>query len=93
MKVSLTQYRRCAYDANGNPLPIGGDKITSQVITAAGAFTALDASCQFVRIATDTAIQVETTGGAAGANSELFPANSAEFFAVVPGSTLNAALA
>lgn len=93
MKVSLTQYRRCAYDANGNPLPVGGDKITSQVITAAGAFAALADDCRFVRLATDTAIQVETTGGAAGANSELFPANSVEFFAVTPSSILNAALA
>lgn len=93
MKVSLTQFRALARDANGNPIPVGEDRLACEVITAAGAFAALRADTEFVRLATDTAIQMDISGAATTAADELFPANSVEFIHVAGGETLTVALA
>lgn len=82
MKVSITQFRDLAVDALGNVLPMGRDRLGCEVRTAAGAFAALSADCKFVRLATDTAIQMDIAGGATDATDELFPANSVEFLAI-----------
>ena len=74
-QATITQFSQLARDANGNVLPMGGRRIASQTLTAAGAASALDADCEFVRIATDTAYTSDVYGG-----SDLHPANSVEYF-------------
>lgn len=94
MKVSISEYRDLARDGNMNPLPLGGaQRIACQVRTAVGLATALGADTRFVRIATDTFITTNINGGAAGANDEVIPANSVEYFAVKPGIQLDIQLA
>jgi hypothetical protein len=91
MKVSITQFRALAVDANGNVMPLGRDRIACEVRTAVGAFAALNADAEFIRVATDTAMQMDITGGATDATDELFPANSVEFLAVHGGEVLTIA--
>lgn len=82
MLVTVTQFRTLARDQDDNLLPLGRDRLACEARTTAGAFAALDADCSFVRIATDTAIQLDIAGGATSAADELFPANSVEYLAV-----------
>lgn len=84
MKVNLVQYQALA-SVDGATAPIGGGRLESQTITAAGDFTALNAVTQLVRIATDTAIHVRLTATGATSADELMPANSVEFFEVTGG--------
>lgn len=93
MIVSITQFQRLARDGNGAVMPLGGDRIACEVRTAAGAFTALGGSTKLIRIATDTAIQMDIAGGATTSADELFPANSVEYIAVHGGETLTIAAA
>lgn len=93
MKVSITEFRDCAYDGLGNALPLGRNRTACQVITAAGAASALSDDTRFVRIATDTAIHIDIAGGATGATDELFPANIVEYLAVNGGETFTIAAA
>ena len=89
MKVTITEYSRLAKDADGNSLPMGEGRLASQVLTAAGASAALNASARLIRVATDTAIHIDPTGGAVTTADELLPANSVEFFSVDGGEELN----
>lgn len=91
MLVTITEYARIAQDANGNPLYLGKDRIGCQARTSVGAFTALNADTSFVRIATDTAIQMDVAGGTTSSTDELFPANGVEYLAVNGGETLTIA--
>ena len=93
MKVSLSEFAALAKDADGAPLPLGKNRLACQVLTGAGAASALNTKTRFVRLATDTAIQVDITGGATDATDELFPANSVEFIAVHGGEVLTVAAA
>lgn len=93
MLVTLTQFRSLARDQDGEVLPLGRDRLACASRTSAGAFAALDSDCSFVRLATDTAIQLDIAGGAVTSADELFPANSVEYFAVNGGETLTCALA
>lgn len=93
MIVSISQFAALATDQNGNVLPMGKQRLACEVKTAAGAFTALVAGARFVRIATDTAIQMDIDGGATTSADELFPANSVEYLAVDGGETLTIAAA
>ena len=72
MIVTITQFARLAVDANGNTMPVGADRIACEARTTAGAFTALNASARFIRLATDTAIQMDIAGGTTTTADELF---------------------
>lgn len=91
MKVTITSFRRLAVDANGNVLPMGGDRIEGATLTAAGS-TVAHSEAEFVRIATDTAITHDAMKAGAS-NPELMPAGSVEFFPVAGGNTITVALA
>lgn len=91
MLVTITQFERMARDANGNPLYLGEGRIGCQALTGAGAFTALDGRTKFVRIATDSAIQMDIAGGTTTSADELFPAGSCEYLAMRGGETLTIA--
>ncbi len=93
MIVSITQFQRLARDGNGTMMPLGGDRIACETRTAAGAFAALGVGTRLIRIATDTAIQMDIAGGATTAADEFFPANSVEYLAVHGGETLTIAAA
>lgn len=93
MIVSISQFAALAQDQNGNTLPLGKQRLACQVRTSAGAFTALAGGCRFVRLATDTAIQLDIDGGTTSAADELFPANSVEYLAVDGGEVLTIAAA
>lgn len=88
MLLTITEYAGLAMDDRGNVLPMGRRKIASTGKTAA-ATHALNAQTTFVRIATDTAVQIDMAGGETGANSELLLAYTTEFFAVKGGTTLD----
>lgn len=89
MKVTITSFRRLAVDANGNVLPMGGDRIAGATLTAAST-TVVDAEAKFVRIATDTAITHDAMK-AGSSNPELQPAG-VEYFPVAGGNTITVAL-
>lgn len=93
MLVTISQFATLAKDQNGNVLPLGYQRLACQARTTAGAFTALGAGARFVRIATDTAIQLDIDGGAVTSADELFPANSVEYIAVDGGEVLTIAAA
>lgn len=84
MKVTITEYRDLATDGAGHAMPLGTNRIATQTQAAAGAFSALNASTRFIRIATDTAITIDIDGGA---TDELFPAG-VEYMAVNGGEVL-----
>lgn len=88
MLLTITEYAGLASDDNGNVLPMGRNKIASTGKTAA-ATHALDAQTRFVRIATDTAVQIDMSGGETAAGSEYLLAYTVEFFAVKGGITLD----
>lgn len=91
MLVTITQFAKMARDANNHPMPIGAGRIACQARTSAGAFTALDPSTRFVRIATDTAIQMDIAGGTTTSSDELFPAGVIDYVSVTGGETLTIA--
>lgn len=91
MLVTLTQFAALAQDQDGNVLPLGENRLACQALTAAGSFTALQSGARFVRIATDTAIQLDIAGGSTTTADEFFPANSVEYIAVHGGETLTIA--
>lgn len=88
MLVTITQYRKLAIDANGNVLPLGGDRISGEELTLADDATALDPGARFVRIATDTPVQISGVGGTGDADLYL---PGVEFIAVKGGETLTVA--
>lgn len=88
MLLVITEYAKLAQDENGNVLPMGKNKIASTGKTGA-ATHALNAETTFIRVATDTAVQIDMAGGETGAGSEYLLANTTEFFAVIGGSTLD----
>lgn len=91
MLVTITQYLRMARDENGLPMYLGKDRLGCEVRTAAGAFVALNPNTKLIRVATDTAIQMDVAGGATTAADELFPAGSVEYLAVNGGETFTIA--
>lgn len=91
MLVTISQFRQLAKDQDGNLLPLGNDRLACEKRTAVGAFTALDPDAAFIRIATDTAIQMDITGGATTSDDEFFPANSVEYLSVNGGEVLTIA--
>ena len=93
MLVTISEFSQLATDQNGNILPLGQRRTACQARTSAGAFTALGAGTRFVRVATDTAIQLDILGGSTTSADELFPANSVEYLAVRGGETLTIAAA
>jgi hypothetical protein len=91
--VTITEFSRMARDENGNPLFLGEGRIACQARTSAGSFSALNDATTFIRIATDTAIQMDIAGGSTTAADELFPAGTVEFLSVRGGELLAIALA
>ena len=87
MIATITQYRHLAVDHVGNILPIGGARIASEKRTSAGSFAALDSNARFIRVASDTGLEV-TIGG----KSDFVPANSPEFFQVGGGEAVSVAV-
>lgn len=88
MLLVITEYASLAMDANGNVLPMGSRRLASTGKTAAATHT-LAGGTTFVRIATDTAVQIAMDGSETGANSEYLLANTSEYFSVKGGSTLD----
>lgn len=87
MITTITQFDRLATDEAGNLLPIGKLGLASQSRTGAGAFTALDPSCNFMRVASDTAVSLTDAAGRV-----LFIApNVPEYFAVGGGDVFTLA--
>lgn len=93
MLVTLSQFTKLGRDALGNVLPLAVDRIACEARTTAGAFTALNGKTRYIRIATDTAIQVDFAGGATTSADELIPANATEYIAVNGGETYTIAAA
>lgn len=93
MLVTITEFSRMARDDNGNPLYLGEGRIACQARTSAGAFVALNDATTFIRIATDTGIQMDIAGGSTTSTDELFPAGSVEYLSVRGGLTLTIAAA
>lgn len=91
MLVTITQFAEVAVDANGNTLPMGARRLACTTRTADGAFAALDTRCRFIRVATDTKIQMDIAGGATTSADELLIADTVEYFAVVGGEVLTIA--
>lgn len=89
MLVTITQFERQARDANGNLLYLGEGRLGCEARTSAGSFTALDARTKFVRIATDTGIQMDIAGGTTTSADELFPAGSVEYLGVSGGEAFS----
>lgn len=87
MKVSVTEYRNLAYSANGVEVQYVGEvsQRGASNFTAAGSLV-LQPGTKLVRVATDTSIMLNPTGSGA---AELVPANTAEIFSVIGGSTLS----
>ena len=92
MLVTITQFAMLARDENGNILPLGKHRLACEARTTDGAFTALNTGCSFVRLATDTAIQLDIVGGTTDSTDELFPAG-VEYIAVDGGEVLTIAAA
>lgn len=89
MLVTITQFRQLATDEQGNVLlGMGKDRTACQALTAAGSFTALDADTAFVRLCTDTQIQLDIDGGAVTTADELFMPGE-YMFSVNGGETLS----
>jgi hypothetical protein len=93
MLTTISEFARLAQDQNGNVLPLGLQRLACQTRTSAGAFSALQAATRFVRVATDTAIQMDIDGGTTNTADELFPSNSVEYLAVDGGEILTISLA
>lgn len=89
MLVTITQFERQARDANGNLLYVGEGRIACEARTSAGSFTEFDTRTKFIRIATDTSIQMDIAGGATTSADELFPAGSIEYLGVKGGETFS----
>ena len=90
MLVTITQFSRLARDDNGAALPLGEGRIACDVRTSDGDFSALDGSTRFVRIATDTPVQLDIAGGETDSADELFMPG-VEYIAVRGGETLSIA--
>lgn len=84
MLITLTEYRGIFTDKSGNDLPMAGGVITTQSLTAAGAFAALHADTQIVRFATDTAVKSDIE---IAAGESLHPVG-AENFAATAGRVI-----
>lgn len=90
MIVSVHQFRKQAQSVDGVDLEMGAERIASEQRTTDGAFAALSAGVQFVRVATDTAITIDPYGE--GSGEEVFmPAGSVEFFPAAAGQVLTIA--
>lgn len=87
MIVTLTQFDRLAKDEVGNTLPLGSIGMGSQSRTSNGAFTALDTSCNFLRVASDTNMTLTDAAG----QVIYFPANSPEYIGVSGGDVFTLA--
>lgn len=62
MIVTITQYANLAVDKAGTQLPIGGNALDSIKATAVGALTPLNGDARFVRICSDTKVEVVIGG-------------------------------
>lgn len=89
MLVTITEFSRLARDDNGNVVPLGEGRLACQSRTAAGAFSALNAATKFIRVATDTSIQIDIAGGSVNTSDELMPGASVEYFMVRGGEVLS----
>ena len=89
MRVTITEYKSLAVDAQGHVMPMGKQRLAVQSQTAVGAFAALNADTRFIRIATGTNITIDIDGSA---TDELFLAG-VEFISVHGGETLTTAAA
>ena len=87
MLVTLTEFTNAARDGAGNVLPLGGGRKSCHCLDANGSFPALDDETTMVRIATDTAIQMDIAGGETDTDDELF-LPGIEFIAVGGGEVL-----
>ena len=92
MIVTITQFASLAKDVQGNPMPLGDQRVACEARTTAGAFAVLATGTSFIRIATDTAIRLDIAGGTTDTSDELFPAG-VEFISVNGGETLTIAVA
>lgn len=89
MLVTITQFERQARDANGNLLYVGEGRLGCEARTTAGAFASLDLRTKFIRVATDTSIQMDISGSSTNSADELFPAGSIEYLGVKGGETFS----
>lgn len=85
MKTTIAYFNRLANDGIGTILPLGGDCLGTETLTATGAAAAAPATAKFARIATDTALISNVLGIGTGT---LHPANSVEFFKVAAGQII-----
>ena len=81
--MTITEYDRLTRDGTNSVLPIGQAGMKSSKRTSNGTFPALDPSASFVRVATDTAIELTFNG-----TSMFFPAQSVEYIGVSGGEVL-----
>lgn len=84
MKVTINSFSKLLRDLNREELPIPGDYVSTQTMTAVGTCTAMPAGVIGVEVVTDTAI---TINGYGGSSSRLMPANSVAYFPAVEGQT------
>lgn len=89
MRVTITEYKSLAVDANGHIMPLGKLRLAVQSQTAFGAFAALNADTRFIRIATDTAVTLDID---ASATDELYMPG-VEFMPTHGGEVLTTAAA
>ena len=93
MLVTLSQFTKLGMDANGNVMPLAVDRIACEAQTAAGAFAALNAKTRYIRVSTDTKIQMDYAGGTTTSADELVHANSEVWLAVNGGEVFTTAAA
>lgn len=90
MKVTITAYRSVITDGNGNVVGLSGPPIGEtggkQLLTAAGAATALPDETAYIRVATDTAIHIRVEGAGATTADPYMPAG-VEYFGADEGQT------
>lgn len=72
MIVSITEFSTIATDSNGQAVPLGHGRTACNVRTVVGAFPALGRDTKIIRVATDTNIRMDITGGTTDTADELF---------------------
>jgi hypothetical protein len=90
MLVTIECFGFMPTDNRGNVIPAGGSLVGALApLTAAGTSEACPAGTTFVRVATDTAVQMDGWSGSTG----LLPAGTREYFPAVAGQTFTFTLA
>lgn len=76
---------------NDNQIQVAGayNGIENVTYTTATSSAAMNADTRLVRIIADATVYLDFTGAAATANSLRLPANTVEYFGVMPGQTIS----